>query len=164
MIKATIPNRSVRDVFTILILLLLINGSAYAQKTYTTIKKNLNFTANNFTHELTTTQDSLILESDVPFNKVRFLNGDFKKVFEFSSWVYKSKIPLNELPLGKYTVLFYDESKIIVFRLARLLPFDKSAEEPLEYSIARAASSSYSGFNYIPVNNHATKEDLNRND
>ena len=163
MIKATILSHSVKSVFTILILLLLVSPSINAQKTYTTIKKNVNLTASNFTHQLSTTQDSLILESDIPFNKVRFLKDDFKKLFEFPGGVYDSKIPLNNLPLGKYTVLFYDESKIIVFRLARLLPFDKKTEETLEYSIVSATSANYSSFNYPSVNNHAAKDDLNLN-
>lgn len=160
MIKATILNHSIKGVFTILMLLLLISPSVNAQKTYTTIKKNVNLTASNFTHHLSTTQDALILESDIPFNKVRFLKDDFKKSFEFPGGVYNSKIPLNNLPLGKYTVLFYDESKIIVFRLARLLPFEKKTEETLEYnSIASAIGASYSSLNYPSANNHSNKND-----
>ena len=159
MIKATILNRSVKGVFTILILLLFMSSSVNAQKTYTTIKKNVNLSVSNFTHQLSTSQDSLILESDIPFNKVRFLKDDYKKIFEFPGGVYNSKIPLNNLPLGKYTVLFYDEHKIIVFRLARLLPFEKKTEETLEYSIATTPSASYFSLNYPSVNKDAARNE-----
>ena len=153
MIKATILNRSVKDFYCVFIFLLLMSCGVYAQKTYTTIKKNVNLTASNFTHQLTTTQDSLVLESDVPFNKVRFLNGNYKKSIEFSGGVYKSKIPLNDLPLGQYTVLFYDVNKIIVFRLARLLPFKTKRERIFGHKVSSAYhSNTNSKTIYNPVN------------
>jgi len=161
MIKATILNHSVKGVFPILILLLLISSSVTAQKTYTTIKKNVNLTASNFTHQLSTTQDSLILESDIPFNKVRFLKDDFKKSFEFPGGIYNSKISLKDLPLGKYTVLFYDMKKIIVFRLARLLPFEKNQEgETLAYGVASVSTKRYSSVNYNSNNAQNPKRDF----
>jgi hypothetical protein len=153
MIKATILNHSVKGVFSIFIMLVLMSSSVRAQKTYTTIKKNVNFTASNFTHQLSASQDALILEGDVPFNKVRFLSDEYKKSFEFSDGVHKSEISLKELPLGKYTVLFYDVKKIIVFRLARLLPFEKKQDKTVVYSVASSASASYSKVNYSVSNN-----------
>ena len=158
MIKATILNHSVIGVFSIFILLVLMSSSIRAQKTFTTIKKNVNFTASNFTHQLSTAQDVLILESDVPFNKVRFLSESYKTSIEYLGGVHKSKISLKELPLGKYTVLFYDLKKIIVFRLTRLLPFEKKQEETLVYSVASGSPK----VNYRATNTQEPKRDFDR--
>ncbi len=149
MSELVLLNRRVRLFYSIFIFLLGMSFSASAQKTYTTIIKNVNYLASNFVHELSTNQDSLVLESDVLFNKVRFLKDGYKKVFELPRSVYKSKIPLNELPLGNYTVIFYDMNKIIVFRLTRLLAFENHVEELLKYDVATTYNINLnSGINY----------------
>lgn len=99
-------------------------SSLPAQETYTTIRKNINNLAYDLNHELSSTQDSLLLENKFLFKRVRFIGNQGEKVFEFKPAVKRAKIPLDELPLGKYTVMFYQADKIIVFQIERLLPFD----------------------------------------
>jgi hypothetical protein len=99
--------------------------STFAQEeTYTTIRKNINPLAFDLDHNLSNTQDSLLLENKLLFKKVRFLNKTTEKVFDFKPAVKSAKISLDELPLGKYIVMFYQADKIIVFQIDRLLPFD----------------------------------------
>jgi hypothetical protein len=101
------------------------NSNAFAQEeTYTTIRKNINPLAYELNHNLSDSQDSLLLENKFLFKKVRFLNKTTEKVFDFKPAVKSAKISLEELPLGKYTVMFYQADKIIVFQVDRLLPFD----------------------------------------
>jgi len=166
MSKLVLLNRCVKSFYGIFIFLLVMNNSAFAQKTYTTIIKNVNYLASNFVHELSTSQDSLVLESDVLFNKVCFLKDGYKKIFEFPHSVYKSKVPLNELPLGKYTVIFYDNEKIIVFRLSRLLAFEDYEDELLAYNVSTSYSSNLkSGKNYITNNiTVAANQDYNQDE
>jgi hypothetical protein len=99
-------------------------SSLQAQETYTTIRKNINNLAYDLNHELSSTQDSLLLENKFLFKRVRFIGNRGEKVFDFKPAVMSAKIPLDELPLGKYTVMFYQADKIIVFQIERLLPFD----------------------------------------
>ena len=109
----------------IVIFLLMSNSKALAQEeTYTTIRKNINPLAYALHHNLSDSQDSLLLENKFLFKKVRFLNKTTEKVFDFKPAVRSAKISLEELPLGKYTVMFYQADKIIVFQVDRLLPFD----------------------------------------
>jgi len=75
-------------------------------------------------HNLSDSQDSLLLENKHLFKKVRFINKTTEKVFDFKPAVKRAKISLAELPLGKYTVMFYQADKIIVFQIDRKLPFD----------------------------------------
>ncbi|WP_298895500.1 hypothetical protein [uncultured Psychroserpens sp.] len=113
----------------VIVMFLLMSSTIFAQEeTYTTIRKNVNPLAFDLDHNLSSTQDSLVLENKYLFKKVRFLNKTTEKVFEFKPAVKRVKIPLDELPLGSYTVMFYQADKIIVFQIDRVLPFDyKSA-------------------------------------
>ncbi|MCD2260080.1 hypothetical protein [Psychroserpens luteolus] len=113
----------------VIVMFLLMSSIVFAQEeTYTTIRKNVNPLAFDLDHNLSSSQDSLVLENKYLFKKVRFLNNTIEKVFEFKPAVKRVKIPLDELPLGSYTVMFYQADKIIVFQIDRILPFDyKSA-------------------------------------
>lgn len=109
----------------LIVIFLLMGSSSFAQEeTYTTIRKNINPLAFDLDHNLSDNQDSLLLENKFLFKKVRFLNKTTEKVFDFKPAVKRAKIPLSELPLGKYTVMFYQADKIIVFQIDRKLPFD----------------------------------------
>lgn len=114
---------------SIMMICLLMSHTSLAQEeTYTTIRKNVNPLAFELDHNLSDSQDSLLLENKFLFKKVRFLNKTTEKVFEFKPAVKSAKIPLDQLPLGKYTVMFYQADKIIVFQIDRLLPFDYEYE------------------------------------
>ena len=122
--KLTILGVPITRLCVIVIFLLMSSSNAFAQEEYTTIRKNVNPLAFELDHNLSNSQDSLVLENKYFFKKVRFLNKTTEKVFDFKPAVKTAKIPLDELPLGKYTVMFYQPDKIIVFQIDRKLPFD----------------------------------------
>jgi hypothetical protein len=121
--KITTIGMPIHGLIGLVLLVLFYSGSVSAQETYTTIRKNVNPLAFNLSHDLSGTQDSLLLENKFLFKRVRFISDDAEKVFDFKPAVKKAKIPLDELPLGQYTVMFYQADKIIVFQIDRLLPF-----------------------------------------
>lgn len=106
------------------ILLFIISNTAFAQdEIYTILHKNINRLAYDLNHELSASQDSLILNNKHLFHRVRFLNTTTEKIFSFSPRVKQASVSLRDLPLGSYTVMFYQEDKIIVFQIERLLPY-----------------------------------------
>lgn len=123
--KLTILGVPIYRLCVIVIFLLMSSSNAFAQEeTFTTIRKNINLLAVDLNHDLNEQQDSLVLENKFLFKKVRFISKNLEKVFDFKPAVKQAKIPLSELPLGKYTVMFYQADKIIVFQIDRVLPFD----------------------------------------
>ncbi|WP_323789490.1 hypothetical protein [Psychroserpens sp.] len=121
--KITTIGMPIHGLIGLVLFALFFNSSLSAQETYTTIRKNVNPLAFNLNHDLSSTQDSLLLENKFIFKRVRFISDQAEKVFDFKPAVKSAKIPLDELPLGKYTVMFYQADKIIVFQIDRLLPF-----------------------------------------
>lgn len=122
--KITIIGMPIHDLIGLVFFALFFGSNVSAQETYTTIRKNVNPLAYNLNHDLSSTQDSLLLENKFLFKRVRFISDQAEKVFDFKPAVKKAKIPLDELPLGNYTVMFYQADKIIVFQIDRILPFD----------------------------------------
>lgn len=122
--KITTIGMPIHGLIGLVLFALFFNSRLYAQETYTTIRKNVNPLAFNLNHDLSNTQDSLLLDNKFLFKRVRFISDKAEKVFDFKPAVKKAKIPLDELPLGKYTVMFYQADKIIVFQIDRLLPFN----------------------------------------
>ncbi|TXD81744.1 hypothetical protein ESY86_16160 [Subsaximicrobium wynnwilliamsii] len=107
--------------------LLLFSASGFAQdNVHTLLKKNINPLADRLTEELSVSRDSLLLENDLLFSKIRFFNEEQKydKTFYFKPAVKKGKIALTDLPLGSYSVMFYQIDRIIVFRVDRLSKFN----------------------------------------
>ena len=90
------------------------------------LSKNRNVLAKNLVQDLSVSKDSLVLTNDKLFSKVHFFKSDFEKTFYFKPAVKKGKISLHELPLGSYTVMFYQTDKIIVFRVDRRSKFDNT--------------------------------------
>lgn len=122
--KITTIGMPIHGLIGLVLFAFFFNSSLSAQETYTTIRKNVNPLAYNLSHELSNTQDSLLLENKDLFKRVRFISKKAEKVFDFKPAVKSAKIPLDELPLGNYTVMFYQADKIIVFQIDRILPFD----------------------------------------
>ncbi|WP_431136519.1 hypothetical protein [Psychroserpens mesophilus] len=122
--KITTIGMPIHGLIGLVLFALFFNSSLLAQDTYTTIRKNVNPLAYNLNHDLSSTQDSLLLKNKFLFKRVRFISNQAEKVFDFKPAVKSAKIPLDELPLGKYTVMFYQADKIIVFQIERVLPFD----------------------------------------
>ena len=106
------------------VIVLSVNFNAFAQHTFTTIKKNLNPDAVNLEHDLTVNGDSLVLKSDYLFDKIGFLNNGNRKVLQFNPPVFSAQVPVNQFPVGNYTVLVYESDRIIVFRISRLMEYD----------------------------------------
>ena len=92
------------------------------------LEKNINVLAKNLKQNLTVSRDSLVLKNDKLFSKIHFYNKDFEKTFYFKPAVTEGKIPLEELPLGSYSVMFYQTDKIIVFRVNRTSKFENTME------------------------------------
>lgn len=123
--KLTILGVPINRLCVLVIFLLISNSKTFAQEeTYTTIRKNINYLAVDLNHDLSERQDSLLLENKHFFKQVRFISKKTEKTFDFKPPVKQAKISLKELPLGKYTVMFYQADKIIVFQIDRKLPFD----------------------------------------
>lgn len=122
--KITTIGTPIHGLIGLVLFALFFSSNLFAQETYTTIRKNVNPLAFNLDHDLSSTQDSLLLENKFLFKRVRFISDEAEKVFDFKPAVTSAKIPLDELPLGEYTVMFYQADKIIVFQIERILPFD----------------------------------------
>jgi len=122
--KITTIGSPIHGLIGLVLFAFFFSSNLSAQETYTTLRKNVNPLAYNLDHDLSETQDSLLLENKSLFKRVRFISDDAEKIFDFKPAVKSAKIPLDELPLGKYTVMFYQADKIIVFQLDRILPFD----------------------------------------
>lgn len=106
----------------------LISHNSHAQKQYTTISKNINPEAQNLYHDLSPQGDSLYLKAESIFYKVTFLNSLDRKVYTFNPPVLETKIPLNDIVVGDYTILVYKKDRIIAFHITRLLEIEKPSE------------------------------------
>lgn len=83
----------------------------------TTLFQNINFRAKELKHSLNTTGDSLILEGERTIYKVQIFNSDFDQTIAVED--SKVKIPLNEIPVGRYVVEATLKNKLIVLTLLR---------------------------------------------
>ncbi|MGB3607500.1 MAG: hypothetical protein WBA19_10110 [Psychroserpens sp.] len=119
--------------------LFMANTNAFAQDDeFVILRKNYNPLAYDLDHNLSHTQDSLLLKNKTLFTKVRFINEENELIFDFNPAVKEAKIPLHELPLGKYTVMFYQKHKIIVFQVDKLKPFNLDASNFVDSDLASA--------------------------
>jgi len=117
---------NLKQFLCVIVFLLLGLVQGFSQDNIETmLKKNINPLASNLTEELTVSRDSLLLVNNLLFSKIRFFNQsqDFDKTFYFKPAVKRGKIALKDLPLGSYSVMFYQVDRIIVFRLDRLSKF-----------------------------------------
>jgi len=111
----------------ILVVLLCFSLTVFAQdEIQNQLSKNRNVLAKNLVQDLSVSKDSLVLTNDKLFSKVHFFKNDFERTFYFKPAVTKGKISLHELPIGSYTVMFYQTDKIIVFRVDRRSKFDNT--------------------------------------
>jgi len=117
--------------FALIFLILSCSVELNAQAEYTIdneLEKNNNVLAENLIQNLSVSRDSLVLENDRLFSKVEFYNDTFRKAFYFKPAVKVGMISLNELPLGSYTVMFYQSDMTIVFRINRKAKFENTME------------------------------------
>lgn len=114
----------------ILVVLCCCNAKGVAQieVTYNELEKNVNNLAQGLKQDLSVSKDSLVLKNDKLFSKIDFYNENFQKTFYFKPAVTEGKISLRELPLGSYSVMFYQTDKIIVFRINRKSKFENTIQ------------------------------------
>ena len=97
------------------IVLLLLTTSVYSQKS--TLLQNVNVRANELKHRLNKTGDSLILEGERSIYKVEIFNKDFEHSLIVKD--SKIKIPLNNIPVGRFVVEAALPDKLIIITLLR---------------------------------------------
>ena len=90
--------------------------SVQAQQHFATIKKNYNVLAESLKHELNSSRDTLVLQSEKPILRV-YTVGDFGGLIDVEVNDYQQRIPLQNLRKGKY-VFVVDQPKLkIVFQV-----------------------------------------------
>ncbi|WP_296382804.1 hypothetical protein [Winogradskyella sp.] len=97
------------------IVLLLLTTLGYGQKS--TLIQNINVRAKELKHSLNKTGDSLILEGKRPIDKVEIFNDNFEKKFIVNH--HKAKIPLHNIPLGRFVTSVKVDDKLIIITLLR---------------------------------------------
>ncbi|NNE30883.1 MAG: hypothetical protein HKN40_00795 [Winogradskyella sp.] len=116
------------------ILLLLLTTLIYGQNS--TLFQNINFRAAELKHQLNTSGDSLLLHGERRIEKVVIFNSDFEKTFEVKD--HSSKIPLIDIPVGRYVAEVKVADKLIILTLLRhedlkdILPQNKVVEQSHE--------------------------------
>ncbi|RNC87668.1 MAG: hypothetical protein ED556_00315 [Winogradskyella sp.] len=88
-----------------------------------TLLQNINPRAKELKHSLNTTGDSILLSSDKMIYKVDIFNSEYEK--SFSGNKYQLKIPLHDIPLGRFVVLAKLDAKLIAISLLRNRPYEE---------------------------------------
>ncbi|MFL0352257.1 hypothetical protein [Xanthomarina sp. GH4-25] len=121
--------------FTIFMFLVVafFNTSYSQEVVYSAIFKNVNKTAKSLNHYLNKSGDTLFLKSTFTLNKIEIIGDSGLKNFPVHDSTKELRIPLNDLPLGDYTIVVMhtegrDDTTIyrksIIFKVSRLVPID----------------------------------------
>jgi len=94
---------------------LLLTTLAYCQKS--TLLQNVNTRAKELKHKLNHTGDSLILKCERTIYKVEIFNRDFEKSYMVRG--SEVKIPLREIPVGRFVIEAVLPDRLIVITLLR---------------------------------------------
>ena len=123
--------------------LFVLSFSVNAQQKYTIIHKNVNSTASGLKHDLNRVGDTIVMSSDKSILRVSFLSHAEKETVMVDLDNNQAKIPLYNLPLGRYTIAVYREDMIIAFDIVREAPITlpEDAVTDLEESIWRSSLS-----------------------
>jgi len=103
------------------ILCLLFAVLVYGQKS--TLLQNYNPRAKELKHSLNKTEDTLILKGKQMINKVGIFNKDFEKTITVNN--RNVKIPLQDIPVGRFVTEVRVEGKLIIITLLRHEAFNK---------------------------------------
>ena len=103
----------IKSICTLLILFSTV--ISYSQNF--TLLKNTNPKAKELKHNLNTTKDSLILESEKKILKVEIFNEDYEKIVIVEDFI--AQIGLNDIPEGKFVIETNLEDKNIIFGIMR---------------------------------------------
>jgi hypothetical protein len=91
-----------------------------AQKQFAILEKNFNVRAKDLSHELSSTKDTLILNSNKTIDYVYAINSDYKREIDFYNNTNSLKVPLNQLSKGKH-VFVVGNSKMKIIFVVRVL-------------------------------------------
>ncbi|WP_339755010.1 hypothetical protein [uncultured Winogradskyella sp.] len=97
--------------------------------------QNINVRANELKHGLNKSGDSLILEGKRIINKVEIFNNNFEKTFIVEN--HNAKIPLNNIPIGRFVTEVKVDDKLIIITLLRNESFEKLPEVSTEKEYAQ---------------------------
>jgi hypothetical protein len=79
--------------------------------------KNFNPKVKELRHSLSTTNDSLLITCEKTIYKVEIFNEDYENIITVDG--FEAKIPLNELPFGRFVVEVKLGDKIVVMHLIK---------------------------------------------
>lgn len=105
----------------------LLTSLVYGQKS--TLFQNVNVRAKELKHNLNKTGDSLIFKCERTVYEVVIFNDDFERVIKVRDT--EAKIPISDVPVGRYIVEALLSDKLIVITLIRNEPFDLPKVSPL---------------------------------
>ena len=124
---------TLKSAMFIFLFIVFIKPSYSQDVVYSSIFKNVNKIAKSLNHDLNTSGDTLFLESKFALNKIEIIGNSNLKEFEINDETKNLQIPLNDLPLGDYTIAVmlteghddtYIYRKTIVFKVSRLIPIE----------------------------------------
>lgn len=125
------------------ILFLFLTLSTYSQNS--TLLQNINYRASELKHGLNKTSDTLILEGERIIDKVEIFNNDFQRTFIVDN--KKTKIPLADIPVGRFVTEVKVKDKLIIITLLR--------HKILNDLEAEYNSEKYTSTNELTLQNHA---------
>ncbi|EDP72286.1 hypothetical protein FBALC1_14332 [Flavobacteriales bacterium ALC-1] len=108
---------------------LLLTTLSYCQKS--TLLQNVNIRAKELKHHLNKTEDSLILVGERTIYKVEIFNKDFERTIIVKD--SKVKIPLKDIPVGRFVVEAVLPDRLVVITLLR----NESLNQPLNRPMPR---------------------------
>lgn len=111
------------------IVFLLLTTFSYCQKS--TLLQNVNIRAKELKHHLNKTEDSLILEGERTIYKVEIFNKDFERTIIVKD--SKVKIPLKDIPVGRFVVEAVLPDRLVVITLLR----NESLNQPLNRPMSK---------------------------
>lgn len=106
---------------------LLLTSVIYGQKS--TLFQNVNIRAKELKHNLNDSGDSLIFKCERTIYEVVIFNDDFERVIKVRK--PEIKIPIADIPVGRYIVEALLSDKLIVITLLRNEPFESLKTAPL---------------------------------
>jgi len=122
--------------------LVLTTMLVYGQKS--TLLQNINFRAKELKHSLNQTGDTLILQGERKIEVVDIYNGDFEKNFSVNN--QSVKIPIHDIPVGRYATEVKLKNKRIIITLIRHDAFEKNSNQILQEKRIETASSTETTF------------------
>jgi len=106
---------------------LILTSIVYGQKS--TLLQNVNVRAKELKHHLNDTGDSLVFTCERTIYEVVIFNDDFERVIKVKD--SEAKIPIADIPVGRYIVEALLSDKLIVITLLRNESFDLQENAPL---------------------------------